>query len=124
MAWIIMVNGASLAAKVTDPQKSRSILEASAEYIALSSEAKAFGLLSNIDAHCSEDNEEILSVSLGVELLPDRYIARGETLVADYQSKPLPENFEDLVMQLRVIVQGALHCEFEVRRGIVLNHFD
>ncbi|MFK4705645.1 hypothetical protein ABIC83_002484 [Roseateles asaccharophilus] len=88
---------------------------------ALKSEAES----QDLKVHVAVDSDnQILTAFVGKELLPDRYISRGETLTIDAQGAELPTNFEDIVKRLRDVTESTLGAKAEEKRGIVMNHFD
>ncbi len=121
MSWMIVLNGMHLSVKnVDDPYTFSERIEKDPKFIEIQKllEKDNFKIFAQAN---SEQN--IVDVILGLELLPDRYILKGETVSFN-------NNFDPIVLRqyekdlIKIISDNIFMAEVLTSYGFIVNHFD
>lgn len=124
MAWLMVLDGGSVAIESDSPQALISEVEDNPAYIALREaiESEGFEFLATDDSDDGSDERAVFM--LGKELLPDRYLCKGQIASLNLKlSGQDREKADRFLNELDALLEGAGHSTVRVS-GIVINHFD
>lgn len=124
MAWLIVLDGGSVAIESESPDTLISEVESNPAYITLREaiQSEGFEFLASADSDDGDDERAVFM--LGKELLPDRYLCKGQVASLNLMlSGPGREKADHFLDQLDALLEGAGHTTVRAS-GIVIHHFD
>lgn len=122
MAWMFVVNGASLRVEAEDAYELSEKIESSEAFKAVAEKASSKGLIAKVAVNSDED---LIDVFVGKELLESRNVYQGETTVTPVgETAEIEKDIDPLIEELTELLMELGCGVVEEGRGIVINVFD
>lgn len=124
MAWLMVLDGGSVAIESDSPEDLISEIENNSAYITLRETIEREGFEFDASADSDDGSDERAVFVLGKEMLPDRYLCKGQIASLSLKLSELDRvKAERFLDELDALLEGAGHDTVRVS-GIVINHFD